>query len=76
MPIGVYSSSIGDKYSIEGMVARLDGKKMLRDKVLGDSTKSAEIGKELAIMLKNKGADEILNEIRTEVVHNPDGDVY
>ena len=76
VPIGVFSSSIGDKYSIEGMVASLDGKKLLRDKVLGDSTKSVEIGKVLAVMLKNKGADEILNEIRTEVVHNPDRDIY
>jgi hydroxymethylbilane synthase len=76
VPIGVFSSSIGGKYSIEGMVASLNGKKLLRDKVLGDSTKSAEIGKVLAMMLKNKGADEILNEIRTEVVHNPDSDVY
>lgn len=76
VPIGVFSSAIKHKYEIEGMVASLDGKKLLRDKVSGNIKNSSEIGKELAMMLKNKGADEILNEIRTGVVHNPYKDVY
>lgn len=76
VPIGVYSFIKDNMLFIEGMVASIDGKKLLRDKIDGSSKNSAALGKKLAEKLKAKGADEILNAIKKETVFFPGEDIY
>jgi hydroxymethylbilane synthase len=66
VPIGVYSKIENNILKLEGMVASIDGRIMLRDKISGDINKSENLGTELAEKLKNQGAAKILNEIREQ----------
>ena len=63
VPIGVNSHIEKDELILEGMVASLDGKQLIRDKKRGSSSKPESIGIELANTLKSQGAGEILQEI-------------
>ena len=63
VPIGVKSIINNEELTLEGMVASLDGKQLIRDKMTGLSTNPESIGIELAAILKSKGAGEILQEI-------------
>ena len=63
VPIGVNSSIKDNKLYLTGMVASIDGKRLIKDQSSGDSNDPEEIGKELAEKLKLQGADEILSEI-------------
>lgn len=67
VPIGVNTSIEGDQLTLVGMVASLDGKQLLKDKVTGDRTNPEKIGQELAENLKAQGAGEILEAILAEV---------
>lgn len=66
VPIGVYSIIDNNMLHMEGMVASIDGRKMLRDNISGEISDSVNIGSELAEKLKIKGAVKILNEIREQ----------
>ena len=48
---------------LTGMVASLDGDKLIKDQYIGNINDPEEVGKELAKKLKHQGADEILSEI-------------
>jgi len=63
VPIGVKSIIENEKLTLEGMVASLDGKQLIRDKKIGSVVEPEEIGIELANILKSQGAGEILQEI-------------
>tara|TARA_Y100001968_G_scaffold292474_1_gene297718 strand:+ start:30416 stop:31363 length:948 start_codon:yes stop_codon:yes gene_type:complete len=63
VPIGVNSSVKGNQLELEGMVASLDGKRLIKDKKIGALNQSELIGVELAQTLRSKGATEILQEI-------------
>ena len=63
VPIGVNSQIENEKIYLIGMVASIDGKKLLKDSYEGSINKPEEVGKVLATRLKDKGADEILSEI-------------
>jgi len=54
-----------DKYklSFEGMVAELDGSRILREEIIGTKDQAEEIGIALARKLLDSGADRILEEI-------------
>jgi len=67
IPIGVNSSLEGDNLTLVGMVASLDGKKLLKDSVTGDRTQAEKLGADLADKLKQQGAGEILAEILAEI---------
>ncbi|RMD69655.1 MAG: hydroxymethylbilane synthase, partial [Cyanobacteria bacterium J149] len=67
IPIGVNSSLEGDNLTLTGMVASLDGKKLLKDSVTGDRTQAEKLGADLADKLKQQGAGEILAEILAEI---------
>ena len=66
VPIGVYSIIDNNMLHMEGMVASIDGRKMLRDNISGEISDNVNIGSELAEKLKIKGAVKILNEIREQ----------
>lgn len=64
IPVGVYSKADNESLYIEGMVGSLDGKVVVRDRVIGNDSEPESLGRKLADMLIDKGAKEILDEIR------------
>ena len=63
VPIGVNTAIEGDTLTLTGMVASLDGKRLIRDQQSGSTADAETIGKQLADTLKGQGAGEILKEI-------------
>ena len=63
VPIGVNSEVKDNEINLIGMVASIDGKQLIKDKVSGRIDNPEEVGKNLAYKLKNQGADKILKEI-------------
>ena len=64
IPIGAYGQIIGNELQLEGVVGSTDGKRIVRGKKIGAIANAEQIGVELAIELLNRGAKEILEEIR------------
>ena len=67
VPIGVNTKIEGDNITLDGMVASLDGKQLLKDTVSGARTDAEKLGKDLAKKLREMGAGEILEKIFEEV---------
>jgi hydroxymethylbilane synthase len=67
VPIGVNTSLEGDDLVMTGMVASLDGKRLIRNESRGSRTNPEAIGIDLANQLKRQGAGEILQEIFQEM---------
>ncbi|OCL26150.1 hydroxymethylbilane synthase [Orenia metallireducens] len=64
IPIAAYAQIEDDRLMIEGMVASLDGSRLLRDKLRGKREEAKELGIKLAQKLIKQGAAEILAEIK------------
>ncbi len=67
VPIGVNSSIAGDTLTLIGLVASLDGKRLVKDSVSGNIQEAENLGKQLAQALRGQGAQEILEEIFAEI---------
>ena len=67
VPIGVNTTIEGDTLTLIGMVASLDGKRLIKDTVAGSIANAEELGIQLAEELRNQGAQEILDEIFAEI---------
>ena len=68
VPIGVNSSfDSADNLVLTGMVASLDGKRLIRDQVQGSLAEPEAIGIALAEKLRSQGAGEILQQIFADV---------
>jgi len=67
VPIGVNTAIEGDQLTVVGMVASLDGKRLIKDTVTGNTNDAENLGIQLANKLKDQGAQEILNEIFAEI---------
>ncbi|MBD1907549.1 hydroxymethylbilane synthase [Funiculus sociatus GB2-A5] len=67
VPIGVNTQIDGDTLTLTGMVASLDGKRLIKDTVRGAASDAEQIGIQLAHRLREQGASAILEEIFTEV---------
>ena len=66
VPIGIYSEVKNNAILIlEGMIGRIDGKRVVREQIMGEAADPAELGKRLAEVLLEKGGKEILDEIRS-----------
>ncbi|MCX5950950.1 MAG: hydroxymethylbilane synthase [Cyanobacteria bacterium] len=63
VPIGVHTHFEGDTLVLTGMVASLDGQRLIRDGARGDQADPEAIGVALAQTLRAQGAGEILEEI-------------
>ena len=63
VPIGVNSKIQNEQLCLTGMVASLDGERLIKDQYIGNINDPEEVGKELAKTLKQQGAEEILSEI-------------
>ena len=67
VPIGVNTSIDGETLTLKGMVASLDGQRLIKDSVSGAATEAEQLGIDLAKKLREQGATEILEEIFREV---------
>ncbi len=67
VPIGVNTQIEGEQLTLTGLVASLDGKKLVKDVVIGAAADAEKIGLELAKKLREQGAQEILDEILAEI---------
>jgi hydroxymethylbilane synthase len=67
VPIGVNTFLKGDQLTLVGMVASLDGQRLVKDQVTGSVTEAEALGIQLAHQLRQQGAGEILAEILAEI---------
>jgi hydroxymethylbilane synthase len=63
VPIAAFGQIVGPNLQIDGVVGTIDGKRFIRHHVEGPIEEAESLGIELANVLLNKGADEILKEI-------------
>lgn len=66
IPIGSLGRVEGDKLVLDGLVASVDGSRVLRSHIEGNAAKPEELGEQLALRLLDMGAWEILSELRQE----------
>ncbi|NLW25116.1 MAG: hydroxymethylbilane synthase [Clostridia bacterium] len=64
IPIGALAKIHDSQLTLEAIVASLDGKTLLRDKITGKVQEAEILGQKLAHQLKEQGATKILNQIR------------
>lgn len=67
VPIGVNTQLEGDNLTLTGIVASVDGQKLVKGAVTGLASDAEQLGIELAQKLRNQGATEILEQIFAEV---------
>lgn len=67
VPIGVNTQLDGETLTLTGIVASLDGKTLVKDTVTGDASNAEQLGNELAMRLRQQGAQEILDEIFAQI---------
>ncbi|MBW4633744.1 MAG: hydroxymethylbilane synthase [Iphinoe sp. HA4291-MV1] len=67
VPIGVNTEINGDNLTLMGIVASVDGQKVVKDTVAGNAQDAEQLGKELAQRLRKQGAQEILDEIFAQI---------
>lgn len=63
VPIGVNTKIEGDQLTLTGLVASLDGQRLIKDTVTGAAVTAELLGIDLAHRLRQQGAQEILEEI-------------
>lgn len=64
VPIAAHGNIINDDFSLQGLVANLDGSVIIRDRFSGPAAESEKIGITLAERLLSMGAKEILDELK------------
>ncbi|MBI5411091.1 MAG: hydroxymethylbilane synthase [Nitrospirae bacterium] len=62
-PIAAHATISGETLSMEGVIASVDGRKLLRERIEGPSSEARTLGMQLAERLLAKGGDVILNAI-------------
>ncbi len=67
VPIGVNTKIENDVLTLVGMVASLDGKRLIKDTISGPSNEAEKLGQDLALRVREAGAGEILAEIFAEI---------
>ncbi len=67
VPIGVNTEINGDNLTLTGIVISVDGQKQVKDTVSGAASDAEKLGTELAQRLRQEGAQEILEEIFTQI---------
>jgi len=64
VPVGAYTNVKNGIIILTGFVSSLDGTKYLKQCMSGPNVKAKELGEDLAQILIERGANEILNEVR------------
>ena len=63
VPVAGRAALVAGKLTIKGLIASLDGKRVIADELMGEPQRSEQIGIELGQRMLAKGAGEILAEI-------------
>lgn len=63
VPIAAYATLVDDEIQMEGLVASVDGKTIIRDAIRGKTAEAQALGTQLAERLLSRGADKILRAI-------------
>jgi hydroxymethylbilane synthase len=63
VPIAAYGQISGTTLHLEGLVGTTDGRRLIRHRVEGPTEKAESLGIQLAEILLNRGAKEILDEV-------------
>ncbi len=66
VPIGAFGRLDGGELVLDGVVAGLEGKPLLRETIKGSPEEAAALGRRLASRLVAKGAGEILEKVRRQ----------
>lgn len=64
VPIAGHATVTGDRLSLEGLVASVDGQRVVQDREEGATADAAEVGVALAERLLGRGAKKILDELQ------------
>jgi hydroxymethylbilane synthase len=64
VPIGAYAEVRGEQLHLRGLVAALDGSRLVRDEIHGSASDGDELGAELAEQVLAAGGERILDEVR------------
>ncbi len=75
IPVGSYTKIEGDRFKITGFISSIDGSQFIKDSAEGDVSQAVYLSAKLAKSLYNRGGDEILKSIRTEILSNPQSDL-
>ena len=67
VPIGVNTAINGHELTLKGLVASVDGQQIVKDTVTGTAADAEKLGAQLASILREQGATEILEKIFTEI---------
>jgi hydroxymethylbilane synthase len=67
VPIGVNTTLDGDRLTLTGIVASVDGQNVVKDTISGDASEAENLGNELAERMRKQGAQEILAEIFAQI---------
>ncbi|OLP16134.1 hydroxymethylbilane synthase [Leptolyngbya sp. 'hensonii'] len=71
VPIGVNTVLDGDSLTLIGLVASLDGQRLVKDSITGAAADADQLGIALAHRLREQGAQEILDEIISQMREQP-----
>jgi hydroxymethylbilane synthase len=63
VPIAAFARTVGTSLQMDGLVGTVDGKRLVRHHMEGPIEEAESLGIELAEILLNKGAKEILDEV-------------
>jgi hydroxymethylbilane synthase len=63
VPIAAHATLAGDRLRLEGLVASVDGRRIVQDRAEGPVAEAREIGLRLGEQLLRQGGEAILNEI-------------
>ena len=67
IPFAAHATIDGDILTVDGLVATLDGSKMQRETIKGNSKDAIQLGIDLADSIKNNGGNRILEEVKKEL---------
>lgn len=65
LPVGAYAVAGQEEIHLVAVVISPDGRQILRDQITGRSDEAEPLGETLAARLLNRGADRVLNAVRT-----------
>lgn len=72
-PIAGYATLHGDRLTLDGLVASVDGRRVIRARRTGKSSEAEVLGIAVAEALLAKGADQILKAIYEQAMSPPEG---
>ena len=68
VPLGCYSRIENNHLVLSGFVASVDGKQYIKETISGEIERGVELGIEMAVKMLERGAHEILSQIKS--IHN------